>query len=114
VNSPAGEYTVAISEVSAGACSSAARKAARIFLVGVVLPEQPLRGVAQALQVQVQATDATVADLHGGEVGVAGEGQRREIVGTGGLGIALGDVGMDRGGHGVGFLCSVIFMNTIK
>ncbi len=67
------------------------------LLIGVALAEQPLRSVAQALQVQVQAVNAAATNLHGGEMRIAGESQRREVVGAGRLGIALGDVGMDGG-----------------
>ncbi|WZB73442.1 hypothetical protein WJ968_33805 [Achromobacter xylosoxidans] len=55
---------------------------------------------------QVQAARATVADLQGGEVGIAGEGQRRQRGGVCVLAVDLRDIADIRGKricrHGMG------------
>lgn len=76
-------------------------------VVGEVRPEQLDAGVAQSCEMQVQSPDRTVADLHGREVGVPGEGEGSEVGGGGAATVeeGLGDrhdgrLGVDTSGKG--------------
>ncbi|MNL63987.1 hypothetical protein D3C87_1881590 [compost metagenome] len=72
-------------------------------VVGQRLAEQGLRGKAQPRQVEVESAHPAAAHLHGREVGVAGEGERRQGLGSCRLAVALHDEsgrGRDAGGHG--------------
>ncbi|GAA1518237.1 hypothetical protein GCM10009741_17410 [Kribbella lupini] len=50
-------------------------------IVGERVPVQLQRGLPEPIEVEVEATDQPAADLHRGEVGIPGEGERREIAG---------------------------------
>ncbi len=56
-------------------------------------PAEQLHGRGpQPLQMEVEAAEPAVADLRGGEVGVAREGERGEVGGGGGAAVEVRDV----------------------